>query len=363
MVAWPMVAEAGDYAMLSPLTGTGYEHYYHARVTATGPNRSVVVRLLEGPRRGQTINIPADRTALIERTPLPVGAEVVLGVPPRAPDTPESYFLIDHYRLGTYAWLAAGFVALAIGIGRWRGFTALVGLAVSFGIIALWIIPGIIRGNNPFTTCLTGTFMIAGASLYLAHGFNRRTSLALVATVATLLAGTALSLIAVGAANLTGLAGEGAAALAFQAAPGLDLQGLLLGGMMIGVLGILDDITTAQVAVVAQLHEANAALSAAELYRRGLRVGQEHIASLINTLVLAYAGASFSLLVFLAVHPAMPLFMTLNNELIGEEVIRTLVGGAALVAAVPLATVLAAYILPRLPRRALMPEWWPRTHR
>ena len=157
----------------------------------------------------------------------------------------------------------------------------------------------------------------------------------------------ALSIISVSLAKLSGAAQEEASYLHLEALPTLDLRGLLLGGIIIGALGILDDVTTAQVAVVDELKKANPSLSHGELYRRGISVGQEHIASLINTLVLAYAGASFPLLLVFALDKTIPLWVSLNAEFIAEEVVRTLVGSIALVFAVPISTFLAAYFFSR----------------
>jgi uncharacterized membrane protein len=123
----------------------------------------------------------------------------------------------------------------------------------------------------------------------------------------------------------------------------INLQGVFLSGIIIGVLGVLDDVTTGQSAAVEELHFANPTLGFSELYRRGLSVGREHIASLVNTLVLAYTGVSFPFLLLYGSRQLQPLWVTLNGNFIAEEIVRTLVGSSVLVIAVPLTTLLAAY--------------------
>ena len=123
----------------------------------------------------------------------------------------------------------------------------------------------------------------------------------------------------------------------------IDVRGLLLGGILIGVLGVLDDITTAQAAAIEEISLANDKLGFRELYRRGISIGKEHIASLVNTLVLAYVGASFPVVLLYMLHKNIPMWLLLNSNFIAEEIIRTVVGSTALVLAVPLTTVMSAY--------------------
>ncbi len=152
--------------------------------------------------------------------------------------------------------------------------------------------------------------------------------------------------MAVAAVSFTHLFGMGSEESLFILGdlPGISLKGLLLGGIMLGLLGVLDDITTAQSAVVDELKQANQSLSFSELYRRGLSVGREHIASLINTLFLAYAGASLPLFLLFSLNQGQELWMIFNNEMIAEEIVRTLVGSTGLILAVPITTALAAYV-------------------
>lgn len=258
--------------------------------------------------------------------------------------TPEEtiYYASEIYRLpAIYAIILLFFFLVVLFAGK-RGFMAFIGLAVTIFIITLFIIPKIGDGANPFLVSFLGTILIASTSLFLAHGFKKRTGIAFVSILITIGIALLLSYIFVTLAHLYGLGSEEAFYL--QSAPigSINLRGLLLGGMIIGVLGVLDDVATAQAAAVHELHLANPLFGFKELYRRANSVGQEHITSLVNTLVLAYTGASFPLLLLFTIYDT-PFWVTANSEIIVEEIVRTLVGSISLIFAVPITTTLAAY--------------------
>jgi len=206
--------------------------------------------------------------------------------------------------------------------------------------------PAILKGYDPLLVAVLGCLAITFVSLYLSHGFNKRISIAVLSTALTLGVAYILDLAFVNFAGLSGTGTEEAFYLQF-AAQTINMRGLLLAGILLGVMGVLDDITTAQSAAVDELHQANPALSFIELYKRGLSVGREHIASLINTLVLAYVGVSFPLILLFTLNKPQPLWLTLNSNFIAEEVVRTLVGSSALIIAVPVTTFFAAYFFSR----------------
>ncbi len=252
------------------------------------------------------------------------------------------YYIVDKYRINNILILVAIFFVLALYFGRKRGLTSIIGLLFSILIIFYFVIPNIVRGGDPFLYAIIGSFAILFVSLYLSHGFNRRTTIALVSTIGALCLAVGIDWAFVHFAKLAGNGTEEAFFLQFGSTS-INLQGLLLAGIIIGVLGVLDDVTTSQSAAIEEIHHANPSLNYKELYRRGISIGREHIASLINTLVLAYAGASFPLLLLYTTQKSLPLWVTLNGNFIGEEIVRTLVGSSVLVIAVPLTTFLAAF--------------------
>jgi uncharacterized membrane protein len=304
----------------------------------------LAVRLLDGPDKGKTVSVDQGHIqAVTTSVKVSKGERIVLTKTTIAGES--SYVIIDRYRLDPLLYLTLGFVFLILLFGRKKGVMSLLGLSVSVLVIAQFMIPQILGGQNPFVITLIGLLIIAFVSLYLAHGFNKRTTLALISTLITLGLSTILALVAVTATKLTGLGTEEAFFLQLGPLGRMNLQGLLLGGILIGTLGVLDDITTAQTASVEEIHKANPSLSIAELYARGISIGHEHIASLVNTLFLAYAGSSLPLfLLFTENKDQQPLWITLNSEQLVEEIIRTVVGSSALILAVPIATLLAAYV-------------------
>lgn len=254
-----------------------------------------------------------------------------------------TYYIQDHFRLPVVLGLALFFGLLAIVLGRWRGLMSLVGLGVSLIVLTSFVIPHIMSGESPLVISAIGAVAIAMSSLFLAHGFTKRTTLAFSATMFVLALAFGLAYATVIWATLSGASTEEAIFLQMGYLQSLDLRGLLLGGLVIGALGVLDDVTTAQVAAVEEIARANRALDAGELYKRGIAVGREHIASLVNTLALAYVGASFPLFLLFSLPDNPPLWVILNSESVTEELLRALIGGSALMLAVPVSTLLAAW--------------------
>jgi uncharacterized membrane protein len=259
------------------------------------------------------------------------------------------HIMRDSYRLPSLGWLFAVFLVIAFLFGGRVSLMAVLGLLVSIGILIFLVLPMIVNGRDPMLSSLFGCALIACTSLFLAHGFSRRTMVALLSTLVTLAIAAVLAVIFVKTGKLFGMGSEESFFLQNGALGQIDLRGLLLGGILIGCLGVLDDITTAQTAAVEEISKANPSLSAAQLRTAGFSVGKEHISSLINTLALAYAGASLPLLLLFHTDTEFPLWVTLNSEFIAEEIVRTLVGSATLLFAVPLSTWFASSLLRAAP--------------
>ncbi len=271
-----------------------------------------------------------------------VGDRVVLLDVPTSPP-PFRYTYSDVQRSMPMWWLLGLFVAAVIAVGRWQGVRALAGLAVSGLILVLFVVPSLLRDESAVLVALTGTIAIAYLALYLAHGFSHATTVALGGTLASLAIITALALVVAEVAQLSGLANEEAQALRVTAAA-LDLRGLLVAGIVVGALGVLDDVTVTQVSAVAALRRSNPDLERRRLYREAMHVGKDHVASTVNTLVLAYAGATLPL-VLLFSQGAKSTGRILTSEIVAVEVVRMLVGSIGLILAVPITTALAAAVL------------------
>lgn len=248
----------------------------------------------------------------------------------------------DYFRLPWLIFILLVFIGLVIALGGWKGARSIAGLGVSMLILVFYIVPAIATGTQPLVPAFIGALLIALLTFYLSHGFKRRITVALVSTLITLFFTLIVSSIFVSLAGLFGTASEQSVLLELGNFGTINLRGLLLAGIIIGVLGVLDDVTTSQAATVAELKAVNPNMNRKELYLRGLAVGKEHIAALVNTLVLAYAGAFLPLFLIFMMSETQPTWFILNSELIAEEVVRTLVGSTALLFAVPITTWLAA---------------------
>src|SRR3989344_888882 len=259
------------------------------------------VKILNGDEEGSEVEI-RDEGVLGLNKPfrLDVGDQIVICKLSQF-DEP-FYFVADKYRLPSLGWVLALFFGAAVLFGGIRGLTSILGLAVSILILAVFVVPQILEGRDPLQTTVLGAAMIVCVSLFLAHGFKKRTVLAFFSTIITFGLAAVISKFFVDFTSLFGLGSEGAFYLQVFPEANINLKGLLLGGILIGTLGVLDDVTTTQTAAVDELARANPDLSRKELYRRGLSIGREHIASLVNTLALAYAVAALPLFLLFSLH-------------------------------------------------------------
>jgi uncharacterized membrane protein len=269
-----------------------------------------------------------------------VGDKVVVQEFP-SPDSSEKMFVItDFQRTGYIQFLFFVFVVLAVLIGRKHGLYSIIGMMFSFFVIFNVILPQIIKGSNPVLVTILASMFIVPVNFYLSHGFNKKTHIAILSTMIALMITAILTSISVYYAKLTGYSSEEAMFLQI-ANQSINMKGILLAGIIIGFLGVLDDVTVSQSSIVSQLRKSKRNYEAGELYNDAMNVGRDHITSMINTLVLVYAGASMPLLLLFINNP-QPVMDVINLEIIADEVIRTLVGSIGLILAVPLSTFIAS---------------------
>lgn len=297
---------------------------------------SASVRLTSGPDAGATFVLDVLSTPV---RPFPQDGGIRLSYDPSA-DPGQQYVFADAERRSPLLLLGALFAVAVVVLGRWTGLRALIGLGLSLLVLTLFVLPALIAGQSALLVALVGSAAVMLTVLYLAHGISVQTSIAVLGTLASLTLTVVLAELFVRATALTGL-GSDETGLISSTVASVDLRGLLLAGIVIGSLGVLDDVTVTQSSAVWELHLADPTASARQLYRSGLRIGRDHIASTVNTLVLAYVGASLPLLVVYSL-AGSSLSDVLTSEVVAQEVVRTLVGSIGLVAAVPLTTALAA---------------------
>ncbi|MEH0938163.1 YibE/F family protein [Micromonospora psammae] len=308
---------------------------------ADGPCGTVTVRVEQGPDTGREVQTPVPSGP--GAPTVAVDDEIVLvKLTDPADPTSSSYNIAEHQRGKPLVWLVALFAAAIVAFGRWRGLAALAGLGASFAILLTFVVPGISAGGSPLLIAITGAALIMFVVLYLTHGITAQTSVAVLGTLGSLVLTGLLGSLATAATHLTGFGSEEATTLSLYQRD-VDLHGLLLAGIIIGSLGVLDDVTVTQAATVTELAHANPSLSRLQLYRAATRVGRAHIASTVNTIVLAYAGASLPLLLLLTAD-SRAVGEILTSEFLAQEIVRSAVATLGLVAAVPLTTGLAALV-------------------
>ena len=263
-------------------------------------------------------------------------------------DSVDNFFILDYDRTPSILWLGFIFVLSVLVVGRWKGLRSLLALIISFLVIIKFIIPQILAGQNPVLISVIGGVVILFFSIYLTQGFNKKAHLANLALIISLLFVAGLSLLFTEIAQLSGYAGEQTIFLLEMTQGSLNLRGLLLAGIMIGTLGVLDDVIISQVSAVEQIKQANSSLSKKQVYKMSSKIGIDHITSMINTLFFAYAGVALPLLILFSQSDIVGLNLgqIINNEVVSTEIIRTLLGSIGIILAVPIANWLASYFLP-----------------
>lgn len=298
------------------------------------------VELREGDYRGIVMEMDYGRRGVLANTVyLAPGDDVLVTIGAR-PDGILTVYFVDFVRADSLLWLTAIFVGVILLISRWKGLRSILSMAFSLLVIIGYIIPHILAGEDPLRVSIIGSIILLGVTLYLTYGWNLKTHAAVVSMVFVLLITGTLAVLFVFFTRLTGSGDENGLFLLQMLNAQLNLRGLLLGGMIIGALGVLDDLVTTQASAVFELHHANASLGFRELFRAAMRIGQDHVAATVNTLVLAYAGAALPMLLMFSLGRGNYGFLV-NFEFIAEEIVRTLVGSLGLVTAVPLTTAIA----------------------
>ncbi|MFE2885174.1 YibE/F family protein [Streptomyces sp. NPDC059272] len=306
---------------------------------AAGTCKKATVTVSTGKDKGRTFTeiVQPDQSRQLHQ-----GEKVVVAYEPSAPRDLQ-YSVTDVNRKFPMALLAGIFALAVVVVGRLRGVMALIALAISFIILNFFILPAILHGSNPLIVAVVGSSAIMLIALYMCHGLSARTSVAVLGTLMSLVLIGILGSVFINWAALTGNTDDNTG-LIHGLYPSIDMSGLLLAGVIIGSLGVLDDVTVTQTSAVWELHEANPSMGWRGLYRAGIRIGRDHIASVVNTLVLAYAGAALPLLLLFSIAQSS-VGSVANSELVAEEIVRTLVGSIGLVASVPVTTALAALVV------------------
>ncbi|MDQ3578103.1 MAG: YibE/F family protein, partial [Actinomycetota bacterium] len=304
---------------------------------------ALTIRMTDGPLPGRSMVQVVSSSPTVPH--FSVGDQIVLAWSGTEPTSPDSYQVVDFQRDGPLIWLAVLFAVAVILLGRWRGLAALVALGLTFVVLLAFVLPAILAGKDPLGVAIVGSCVVMFVVLYLTHGFSARTSTAVLGTLVSLGLIGLFSALFTGLTKLTGLDEETSNLIA-NLPNGVDVRGLLLAGMIIGALGVLDDVTVTQTSAVWELHAANPAMGASRLFRSAMRIGRDHVASAVNTLVLAYAGAALPLLLVFSL-AGRSVGDILSTQSIATEVVRTLVGSIGLVASVPITTALAAAVASR----------------
>lgn len=351
VVLWPgdVDADVGESIVVESETATvlTVDEFPCAGLN-TSVCRDVDIRLETGPAQGQVKELVLDNRQfdpdVSEGDRLRVVKNVV---PPGADPVPgREYSISDFDRQQPILVLVLIFAGLVVLFGRLRGAMSLVGLGLSLGVVLLFMVPAILDGKSTLAVAVVGALAVMLTTILLAHGAGPKSLAAIVGTAVSLIVTVGLAVLFTDLTHLTGLSTEEATFLQVNQA-GVSLEGLLLAGMIVAALGVLDDVTVSQSSTVLALRAANPGQSFRQLFLRAMDVGRDHVSATVNTLVLAYVGASLPLLLIFS-SSSIDFGEAINLELIAKEIVATLVGSIGLIAAVPITTALAALLAVRM---------------
>jgi uncharacterized membrane protein len=331
-----------------PIFASEQEEIFEASVDKVLQGGNVQKLLLSVPKESsesEQITVEHDTTTSVNKIVFKQGDKVMVSKTLDHEGKP-FFQIADYSRRDSLQFLFIVFILLTLVVAGKRGFTSLIGMVISFLVIYFFILPQILAGYSPILIAILGSLLIIPVTFLLSHGLNQKTFIAIAGTLISLIITGILAAVFIEAAKLTGFASEEAGFLQVVGEGTINIKGLLLAGIIIGVLGVLDDITISQSAIVFQLKEANRNFNSKDLYKRAMNIGKDHISSMVNTLVLVYTGASLPLLLLFVNNP-YPFSQVINYEIIADEIVRTLVGSIGLVLAVPITTLIASTLAVR----------------
>jgi uncharacterized membrane protein len=306
--------------------------------------QKLTLKILDKDKKGEIIVVENGGGTDLQESQLYKKGDILVVVETKVADQ-EQYYIQDRYRLPGLLGMVIFFLILTIVFAGKQGIGSMIGLIASVGVLVGYLVPSLLGGQNPVLVTFIASFTIITLTIFVSHGFRVRTFIAFASMNITLILAYIISAIFVYLAHMFGVGSEDTFYLASITNVDLDLRGILLAGVIVGMLGVLDDVTVAQAATIDEIKRANPKTKFKQLYQAGMSVGRDHIASLVNTLALAYVGSSLPLFLLLYINSAnVPIWVTLNSEFIGQEVVRTLSGSIAIILAVPITSLIAAKV-------------------
>ncbi|MCJ7736513.1 MAG: YibE/F family protein [Anaerolineae bacterium] len=318
---------------------------------ASQPYQKLLLHIESGSLAGEEVVVEEGTVNIISQARLyklgdRVYLERVVG-----PDV-DRFYISDFVRTTPLIFVGVLFAALVVLVGRSRGLRSLIGTLLSLVMIFVYVLPQIGAGRDPVVVSIVGSTVLLAVSTYVTYGWNPKAHAAVVGMMFSLALSGGLASLFVGWTRLTGLSVEEGAYLVMEFGSDFDLRGLVLAGVIIGAIGVLDDVCVAQASAVFELLYANRDLGWRELFVRSMNIGRDHIAAMVNTLLLAYVGASMPLMLVFTIYQE-PIWRRINREPVAEEIVRTLVGSMGLILAVPITSLVASLVARWALRREL----------
>jgi len=321
------------------LSNLGFEQNFDVEADETKRCEVLEVLITSGAKKDSKVLVEFDLSNT--RTSLNPGTKIQVLYLPDYNVTDDAFLYMDLDRSNLLIWTSIIFSIVTILIGRWRGAGAIVGLVATFFVLIYFLFPAILEGKDPVMVAVVASSGLVLTLLYVAHGLSIKTSVAILGTLFGIFLTAIISYLFVTWGNFSGVSSDEDYFLA--GVTNIRLDGLLLAGIIFAAVGVLNDVTVTQASAVWELKESQPNYTATQLFVSGMRIGRDHIASTVYTLLFTYAGAALPTLILISISDRPGTFI-LSSEGIAQEIIRTLVGSICLVLAVPITTALAAVL-------------------
>ncbi|MDO4666093.1 MAG: YibE/F family protein [Actinomycetaceae bacterium] len=345
VLLWPakspvrsLPAMAPGVKMVTAKVTSTHEHFCHLSDPEFRQQESVCAKVTSGANKGDEVAVAVPPE--VHRA-LHVGTTIKASYDSRA--TGNFYGYWDANRSLPMALLIGLYLVLVVGIARWRGMAALLGLVFSSAVLLFFVMPALMAGKPALPVTLVGISAMLVASVYCAHGISVRTTTALLGTYGGIVVTAALSYTLIPAATLSGASSDDSL-LIFGLLPKANLQAFLICGVILAGLGVLNDVTITQASATWELYLTDPQQSRSQLFARSMRIGRDHIASTVYTLAFAYAGTAMPTLI-LALMVQRGGWDLATSASIAEEIIRTLIASVGLLLAIPLTTLVATLLV------------------
>lgn len=314
----------------------------------SAPTQVVEVLVIKGSHQGEklraeyALNYGFDTDYKLSQ--LSKGDEVLLLIEENEDGTVANAYVAEIARDKYILYLVIAFVIALVAIGKGRGLKAVLSLVLTAVAVLKVLLPAILKGWDPVIVSVGVCAAVIGATILIISGPNKKTLSAVIGTTGGVIVAGIVALIFGSLAKLTGIGGDESQMLMYiPQGTYFDFRGLLFAGILIGTMGANMDVGMSIASAMHEIKASNSQITDRDLIKAGMNVGRDIMATMSNTLILAYAGGSLQLMLLLMAYDT-PFYKVINWDVIASEVLRAIAGSIGLIFTIPITALVAGTI-------------------